>query len=230
MFSRDQEMKYERISLTPSVLVFLCGFLGTSLRVSAENPPSESVTEKGNSPTTMLDSESAVLVRFLGSWNLVETHYSSDGKISATVKGTEEIAWSLDKRAIRRTYASGTGESVFRAVGMLTWNSKARLFEGSWFDNHSTTGPQIVASEWMESTTTMSHSLASVTDGASKPSFKIIERFTDADNRTATTFRVQGDRVEKMLEVKFVRTIPCPAESAGLRLIGEPIGDPPKED
>ena len=44
----------------------------------------------------------AHLELFIGPWHVSEEHFNARGEVVATVKGTEEITWILDRHAIRR--------------------------------------------------------------------------------------------------------------------------------
>ncbi|MEK7710981.1 MAG: DUF1579 family protein [Planctomycetota bacterium] len=173
--------------------------------------------------------EVAVLDRFIGPWNVVENHFNARGDVVATVKGTEEVVWVLDKHAIRRTYATGGESSVYRAIGMLAWNPTRRGYEGAWFDNTSVVGPTQVSGAWDDASLTMTLTLTSSTSDTEKQQFKVVERFTDDEHRIATTYKLRGGEVEKVLEVQYVRTIPCPAAASGVRMI-DPETIHPKKD
>ncbi len=161
----------------------------------------------------------AVLDRFIGPWSVVENHINAKGEVFTTVKGTEEILWTLDKRAIRRTYQSGGEPTVFRAIGMVTWNATRQRIEGAWFDNAPTTGPTRMSCTWDNDSAALSCEVTPLQVDDGKERYKVIERFTDDEHRVSTTYRVHGDLVQKILEVQYTRAVPCPAASAGLRII-----------
>jgi hypothetical protein len=193
-------------------------------------PPNGAHEDKGDAKRSDPASpEIAVLDRFIGPWNVIENHFNNRGEVVATVKGAEEIVWVLDKHAIRRTYATGGEPSVYRAMGMLKWNPTMQRYEGAWFDNTSTAGPTQVSSAWDDASLTMTHTLTSSTSDTEKQQFKVVERFTDDEHRIATTYKLRGSEIEKVLEVQYVRTIPCPAATSGVRMI-DPESVPPKKD
>jgi|CXWL01.1.fsa_nt_gi hypothetical protein len=155
--------------------------------------------------------ELAVLDRFAGPWNVSEAHYNSRGDVVGSAKGIEEGAWVLDRRSLRRTYTSGEEGNLFRAIGMMTWDAVEKHYEGAWFDNASTSGPTALTGVWDEASRTMTFTLISTgTDG--KPlQHKVIDRFLDDEHRVATTYKVVGNQVEKVIEVQFTRARPCPS-------------------
>lgn len=152
-----------------------------------------------------------MLERYLGVWKLTEHHYDAMGKVIATVKGTEEIAWVLDKHAIQRTYISTSESRTFRAIGMLTWNAAEGKYHGTWMDNASRSGPTIVKGDWdaKRSAMVFKYTLTEVT-GVTRE-FNVIERFVEESKRIATTFEVTGQTVQKRTEVEYKRAVPCPA-------------------
>jgi hypothetical protein len=193
-------------------------------------PPDGSHEDKGDAKRSNPASpEIAVLDRFIGPWNVIENHFNARGDVVATVKGTEEIVWVLDKHAIRRTYATGGEPSVYRAIGMLMWNPTRQRYEGAWFDNTSAAGPTQVSGAWDDASLTMTLALTSSTSDTDKQQFKVVERFTDDEHRIATTYKVRGSEIEKVLEVQYVRTIPCPAAASGVRMIDPEIVHPKKD-
>ena len=141
---------------------------------------------------------------------MTEHHFDSRGKLVATVEGTEEVSWILDRHAIRRIYATGFGEDVFRAIGTLTWNDVAKKYHGAWFDNVSKGGGTIVEGRWTQETQTMVFTLESLDDSGSTVRHKVVERVVDEKRRTATTFLLTADGVVKRMELEYVRAIPCP--------------------
>ncbi|MDO8632447.1 MAG: DUF1579 family protein, partial [Phycisphaerales bacterium] len=192
-------------------------------------PDGSSKDKDGPNKSGFASPEIAVLDRFIGPWNVIENHFNARGEVVATVKGTEEIVWVLDKHAIRRTYATGGEPSVFRAIGMLTWNPTRRHYEGAWFDNTSAAGPTQVSGAWDDASLTMTLTLTSSTSDTDKQEFKVVERFTDDEHRISTTYKLRGSEIEKVLEVQYVRTIPCPAATSGVRMI-DPETIHPKKD
>jgi len=209
----------------PVVVVLACGAV-----ILRGRSPNESPDGKGDAKKTeSTQPEIAVLERFGGAWKVTENHFNAKGEVVATVNGTEEIITVLDKHAIRRSYATGRESSVFRAIGILAWNQAQKRYEGTWFDNTSTTGPTHVTGTWDEASLTMTFNLTSSASDAAAQQYKVVERFTDDEHRIAATYKVRGNEAEKVLEVQYVRTIPCPAETSGMRMI-DPELKPPKGD
>ena len=147
---------------------------------------------------------------FVGPWRVVENHFNARGEIIATVKGSEEITWVLDRRAIRRIYTTSTDTSVFRAIGMLTWNAVEKLYHGVWFDNRAKTGPVTMKAEWFPESNTMEFAVETRGEDGTPMRYKVVERFVDHKRRVATTFLTTGDTVVKRMEVEYIRTVPCP--------------------
>ena len=160
--------------------------------------------------------ELAHLELFIGPWSVTETHFDVRGEVVATVKGTEEIGWILDRHAIRRTYTTSTGSGVFRAEGTLTWSEAQEHYVGIWIDNASTSGFSTVVGEWNDADRTMVFTLESPNAQRSKRRFKVVERFIDQETRVATTFQLDGSKVIKRTEVQYRRSIPCPAKLRGI--------------
>lgn len=190
--------------LGPLMVLLLCG--------AASIGQSGADTESGEFPTPQLRH----LELFIGPWSVTETHYDARGEIVATVKGTEEIRWILDRHAIRRTYTTSTGTGVFRAEGTLTWSDAEKHYAGIWIDNASTSGFSAVVGEWNETERTMVFTLESPSPQGSKRRFKVVERFIDQDTRVATTFELDGSKVIKRTEVQYRRSTPCPAKIRGI--------------
>ena len=153
----------------------------------------------------------AQLELFVGPWRVTETHLNRRGEVIATVKGSEEITWILDKHAIQRVYVSGEVPNVYRAIGTLTFSDAETKYLGVWFDNASTAGPRMAKGEWTGETRTMVFTLESRGEDGSKVRHKVIERFVDEERRVATTFLLEGDQVIKIMEVGYKRAVPCPA-------------------
>ncbi|MEK7757891.1 MAG: DUF1579 family protein, partial [Planctomycetota bacterium] len=99
---------------------------------------------EGEKTVVFANPEIARLDIFIGPWSVTESHFNPRGELIATVKGTEEITWILDHRAIRRAYSTATGSTIFKAHGTLTWNNADKKYHGVWFDNVSTAGPTTV--------------------------------------------------------------------------------------
>ena len=170
--------------------------------------------------------ELARLEMLVGRWKVTETHLDAQGKVVATVKGTEKIEWILDHHAIRREYTTVAGATAYHAIGLLTWNTAERAYEGVWFDNRSTRGPIAVKGEWQDENGTMEFILQSLAPDGSPVRYQVVERFTEDKERLATTYLVDGAELVKRLEVKSERTVACPSR---LRVVDEVHSRPRKE-
>ncbi len=179
--------------------------------VHAQDGPPPRDTDK---PVEFASPELAALELFIGPWSVTESHFDPAGKTIATVKGTEEIAWILDHHAIRRVYAT-TGDKVFKAQGLLTWNGVEKKYHGVWFDNASTYGPSTCKGTWNGETRTMVFELESAGPGGTIR-HRVVEKFVDAEKREAATYLVDGSKLIKRLEVEYRRTQPCPDRLRGL--------------
>lgn len=155
--------------------------------------------------------ELARLATFVGPWAVTETHFNELGAVVATVNGSEEIAWVLDRHAIRRVYHSGTSAPPYEAIGMLTWSAPRKRYEGVWLDNSSMSGVSRVSGEWNDDTRTMVLTIESSGKDGAVVRHRVIERFLDEEHRTATTYLLKGKEVIKRMEVQYARTVPCPA-------------------
>lgn len=191
-------------------------------RDSADSPKSAKPTslqtahteESGSSKSA--SPELALLEPFIGTWRVTETHYDRRGEIVATVKGTEEVRWILERHALQRDYQTDTGSGLFHAIGTLTYNAAAKRYLGVWFDNVSDAGPTSVSGEWQKATRTMIFAVESRGKDGETVKFKIIEQFPDDERRIATTYLLEGSHVVKRMEVTYIRTIPCPAGVRGV--------------
>lgn len=165
--------------------------------------------------------ELAVLDRFSGPWEVKESHFNKRGEVVATARGTEEGTWVLDRRTLRRTYTTGEEGSLYRAVGLISWDAGAKKYRGMWFDNTSANGPTTLAGSWDEAARAMTYSLYA-SDAEAKPvEFKVIDKFVEDERRVATTYRVTGGAIEKVIEVEYVRARPCPS-NLGVIMEGKP--------
>ena len=153
----------------------------------------------------------AHLELFIGPWRLSEEHFNARGEVIATVEGTEEITWILDRHAIRRVYQSGSAPKVYHAIGTLTWNDVDKKHHGVWFDNVSSAGPTTVTGEWNDEALMMVFTIESFAKDGSVVRHKVVERFISEERRVATTYSVKGTEVVKRIEVRYKRSIPCPA-------------------
>jgi len=186
----------------------------------ADDKKSES-RRAGPSETVQYASpELAVFEMFLGVWTITENHFNAAGDVTATVNGTERITWVLDNRAIQRIYTSGMGSSVYRAMGMLTWNATEKKYSGVWFDNASTTGPVQLKADWADKNLRMTYVLESLAKDGSLLRHRVEERFVDEERRLATTYVLSGTEPLKVLEIEYRRATPCPAGGAR-RIIDE---------
>lgn len=157
--------------------------------------------------------ELARLDLFVGPWSVTESHFNPRGELIATVKGTEEITWILDHRAIRRVYSTATGSTIYKAHGTLTWNNADKKYHGVWFDNVSTAGPTTVTGSWDDQTRTMLFHLDSAGRDGSIVRYRVVERFADPQTRVATTYLIEGSSLIKRMEVEYKRALPCPAKA-----------------
>lgn len=162
--------------------------------------------------------EMAVLESITGTWRVIERHIDEAGK-ETVVKGNEEVLWVLDGNAVRRTYVSGAASPKYEAVGMLTWNAATKRFEGSWFDNTQPNGPTTVAATWDADKHTMTYSLTATGPDGKPIHFETLDKVIDEEHRTATTFRRDGQRVVKVMEVTYERMIPCPQSTRFIPLV-----------
>jgi len=169
------------------------------------------------SPPTPND-QTAVLDQFVGLWNVVEQHLDPSGQVTATVKGTEEITWVLDHHAIRREYSTKSDSAAYKATGFLTWNDASKAYNGIWFDNISVAGPTTVTATWDDKSRSMTFTAEGPDRAGGRQAYKTIEQFESDETRVATTFRIRGSEVTKILEVRYQRAAPCPDR---LRIIAD---------
>lgn len=157
----------------------------------------------------LISAEYQPLELYIGAWTVRENHFDVQGKVIATVKGTEENRWILDKHAVQRTYTTSSDTKVYRAVGTFTWMATTKKYHGVWFDNASIAGPNTVEGDWTADTKTFVYTMTAVKN-TSNVKYKIVEKFVDEKNRIATTYEVHGSIVTKRLEVHYTRSTPCP--------------------
>lgn len=155
------------------------------------------------------------LEMYEGPWQVTEHHFDDRGR-EVIVKGTEEIRWVLDRRAVERTYTTSSDTTVYRAMSLLTYNDVAKTYQGVWLDNVSTSGPSTATGEWNNTEKTMTWSIESTTPKGEKATYRVIEKFPDANHRVGTTFVIKGNEVFKRLVVEYTRTIPCPSKRANM--------------
>ncbi len=158
-------------------------------------------------------SQLADLDIFVGAWKVAETYFDERGVARDGRKGTEEIVWMLDHHALYRRYNTATGDLVYRAVGTIAWSEPDKEYRGSWFDSAPEQGPspRTISGSFDVRTATMTWVMKSQAADGSSRTHRIIERFIGIEERVATTFEVKGDRVTKLMEVRYTRAEPCPA-------------------
>jgi len=183
-----------------------------------QSAPQGTERGEGSTPTEYVSPEIARLEPLIGPWDLTETHFDDRGEVIGKVKGKEEITWILDRRAIQRTYISGTEPNLYRALGTLTFNEVERKYHGVWFDNASTAGPRITKGEWAEESAAFVFTLESVSQDGSKVQYRVVERFVHEEKRVATTYVIKGDESVKRMVVTYTRPVPCPGR---LRIIDD---------
>jgi hypothetical protein len=164
--------------------------------------------------TTFIRTSMAPLDRYVAHWRITERHYDDKGEMVATVKGLEEILWVLDTNAIYRRYNTSSDVSSYKAIGLLTFNNNSNSFKGVWFDNVSPTGPMNVDAKWDEASLTMVYRSNGTTQDGKEVEYLKVEKFADEENRTATTYVVEGDVKRKVLEVHYKRAEACPGSTA----------------
>ncbi len=183
------------------------------------NPPKRKTAPAGGEKAVEFASpELARLDLFIGPWSVTESHFNPRGELIATVKGTEEITWILDHRAIRRVYSTATDTAAFKANGTLTWNDAERKYHGVWFDNVSTAGPTTAMGTWDDETHTMLFHVESSGREGATVRYRVVEKFTDPQTRMATTYLIEGSNLVKRMEVEYKRATPCPAKA--MRIMG----------
>ncbi len=196
---------------------FLSLVMLSALPVIAQDEPDSAHRKgspvEGEKAVEFASPELAKLDIFIGPWSVTESHFNPRGELIATVKGTEEIAWILDHRAIRRAYSTATGSTIFKAQGTLTWNNAEKKYRGVWFDNASTAGPTTVTGSWDDQTRTMLFHLESAGMDGSIVRYRVVERFADPQTRVATTYLIEGSNLIKRMEVEYKRATPCPAKA-----------------
>ena len=197
----------------------LAAGLVVALNPGARGEPSDSKEISFANP------ETAILELYVGPWAVAETHYNPRGDVVATVKGSEEIKWVLDERAVQRTYITSSASNVYRAMSLLAWDDVQKSYRGIWLDNASTKGPSSLVGRWQPESQTMIFTVNAQNADGSKAEFKIVERFVDPETRAATTYRVDDKGVVKLLEVEYKRTTPCPGR---LRIIFDGLSDGPR--
>lgn len=185
----------------------LIGTISVAAQESKDHAkPDESQVEFANPELARLDI-------FIGPWSVTESHFNPRGELIATVKGTEEITWILDHRAIRRAYSTAPDSTIFKAQGTLTWNNTEKKYRGVWFDNVSTAGPSTVTGGWDDQTRTMLFQLESAGRDGSIVRYRVVERFADPQTRVATTYLIEDGSLVKRMEVEYKRATPCPAKA-----------------
>lgn len=194
-------------------ILALLGLLGTSTLGQPEiilGGSKSSDKQSSDKPVEFAHPELARLEIFIGPWSVAETHFDAKGEVVASAKGAEEIVWTLDHHAIRRSYHSGAAPTTFRALGMLTWNAADKRYHGNWYDNTTSNGPTTVKGDWNDATKTMTFDVDTAGADGNPLKFKVVENFDSGEKRTATTYQVEGTSIIKRLEVVYHRTTPCP--------------------
>jgi len=181
-----------------------------------ETPPGDRASSTTEKTVQFASPELARLDVFIGPWSVTETHFNPRGEQIGAVKGTEEITWVLDHRAIRRAYSTATDSKTFKAAGMLTWNVAEKKYHGVWFDNVSTAGPTTVWGTWDDSTRTMLFEVTASSEDGPPVRYRVVERFADPQTRVATTYLVEGGNLVKRMEVEYKRAAPCPAKALSI--------------
>jgi len=182
--------------------------------VSAQDAPKNAKESPDKAPAEdRRGQELKRLQMYAGSWSVTERHFDAQGEVVATVKGTENVTWLLSGTALRRAYSTDAATSTYHALGTITWNDVEKKYHGVWFDDVSTGGPTISKGDWNEETRTMT--MRNERSGpAEKPLvYNVIEKFLDDENRVATTYRVDGSTITKLLEVQYKR-IECPSTNS----------------
>jgi len=196
---------------------FLSLLMLSTLPAIGQDKPDEARSKgspaEGEKAVEFASPELARLDVFIGPWSVTESHFNPRGELIATVKGTEEITWILDHRAIRRAYSTAPGSTIFKAQGTLTWNDTEKKYHGVWFDNVSTAGSTTVTGSWDDQTRTMLFQLESAGRDGSVVRYRVVERFADPQTRVATTYLVEGSNLIKRMEVEYKRATPCPARA-----------------
>jgi hypothetical protein len=157
----------------------------------------------------------------VGAWKVAETYFDEKGTAREGRAGTEEIVWMLDHHALYRRYNTATGDRVYRAVGVIAWSAPEKQYRGNWFDNAPEQGPspRTITGSFDSRTATLTWMMESQAPDGSPRTHRVIERFVSHEERVATTFELKGDRVIKLMEVRYTRAEPCPA-SRGTVIIG----------
>ena len=160
------------------------------------------------------------LERFYGLWSVTVDHFNTDGQRVGTVKGKEQVTWILDNHAIERNFRSGKKPNVYRAIGTVAWNAVERKYHGVWFDSASVNGPTIAKGDWDEKEQAFVFVLESLGEGGKKIRYKVVESFLEDDSRMSMTFRMDGDRLTKVMDTHYKRAVPCPGGPRILNLMG----------
>ncbi len=191
--------------------------IATALPALGQNEPdaapSKNSPSRAEKPVEFASPELARLDLFIGPWSVTESHFNPRGELIATAKGTEEITWILDHRAIRRAYSTAPGATIFKANGTLTWNDAEKKYHGVWFDNVSTAGPTTATGTWDDETHTMLFHVESSGREGATVRYRVVEKFPDPQTRMATTYLIDGSNLVKRMEVEYKRATPCPAKA-----------------
>lgn len=213
--------------LTAAIFAVLTTFNMSALADPVADKPEQHVRSGSDSS---IESELTALAPMVGVWELTERHFDESGAQVGTVKGSEEIDFVLNKRAIRRQYSSGSDGGGFKAFGMLTFNATVKRFEGYWMDTAALNGPVAVSAEWNPATKTLVSSLTTASPGSDGVEFKVTDRLVDDEHRAATTYEIKKGKTIKRMEVDYVRSVRCPSRQAGLRIVPDMKVVPPATD
>ncbi|MBI1827081.1 MAG: DUF1579 family protein [Planctomycetes bacterium] len=199
--------------------------------IYAADPPNDSAkrseaTSKEPEPGVFPDPMTARLDRLAGIWEIVETQFDPKGEIISSVKGREEVVWTLDNRVLRRTYTTKTEQRFYWAIGMTTWNQPDGKYRAAWFDNLGSSGPSLAVGAWGDEPDTLVWTLEARGPDGGKTEYRIIERLIDEETRIATTYFVSGSDLVKRMDVHYKRALPCPTR--GFRAIDE-LSSPAKK-
>ena len=188
--------------------------------VSAQNQQeSQNRSSKDASRIEGLEQARPVMFQWLGLWVVNERHVGPSGETLGEARGVEEIRPVLEDRAIRRIYRSGGASEPYVAEATFTWNQAEGVFHGFWLDNRSVNGPTVSRGTWNAQTRTMVYDMTQADAAGRTERFRVVERFIDDKHRTATTYRLRGKELIKVLEVDYVLSGPCPEHQSDLRII-----------
>ena len=187
--------------------------------VGLMSPHAHATDDKSDSATLSFDQALRVLDQWLGMWIVVERHFDPSGNVVGETKGSEEVRPILDWHGIRRIYRSAGTSATYEAEGTFTWSEASSSFKGFWIDNQSTNGFVESQARWDADTRTMIYETRRAKPGGTEETYRIVERFIDDEHRQATTYRLRGKQLTKLLEVNYRRSGPCPEQQSQMRII-----------